>query len=97
MLYGWSWDARQVIGMAVAAIGFAFSLTARLQLGKSFAILAKAQALVTTGLDSKFRNPAYLFGGLRLCRICTKTNELPILTAPPQSKELGTDLRSLSC
>ena len=64
VLYGWASDARHVIGMVVAAIGFAFWLTARLQLGKSFAILAKAQALVTTGLYSKFRNPVYLFGGL---------------------------------
>jgi protein-S-isoprenylcysteine O-methyltransferase Ste14 len=64
VLYGWASDARHVIGMVVAAIGFAFWLTARLQLGKSFAILAKAQALVTTGLYSKFRNPIYVFGGV---------------------------------
>jgi len=60
----WAWDARHLIGMAMAASGFALWLTARLQLGKSFAFLPKAQALVTTGLYSKFRNPVYLFGGL---------------------------------
>ena len=64
VLYGWAWDARHVIGMAIAAIGFALWFTARLQLGKSFAVLPKARALVTTGLFSKFRNPIYLFGGL---------------------------------
>ena len=63
-LYGWAWDARHVIGMAMVAIGFPLWFTARLQLGKSFAILPKAKALVTTGLYSKFRNPIYLFGGL---------------------------------
>ncbi len=36
----------------------------RLQLGKSFAVRPKARALVTTGLDSKFRNPIYLFRGM---------------------------------
>jgi protein-S-isoprenylcysteine O-methyltransferase Ste14 len=64
MLYSWAWDARHVIGMAMAAIGISLWFTARLQLGKSFSVLSKAHALVTTGLYSKFRNPIYLFGGL---------------------------------
>jgi protein-S-isoprenylcysteine O-methyltransferase Ste14 len=62
--YSWAWDAHHVIGMTMAAIGFALWFTARIQLGKSFAVRAKAHALVTTGLYSKFRNPIYLFGGL---------------------------------
>jgi len=53
-----------VTGMAIAAAGFALWLTARLQLGKSFAVRPQARALVTNGLYSKFRNPIYLFGGL---------------------------------
>ena len=64
VLYAWAWDARHVIGMAIAALGFALWLTARLQLGKSFAVRPQARALVTRGLYSKFRNPIYLFGGL---------------------------------
>jgi phospholipid methyltransferase len=64
VLYSWAWDARHVIGMAIAAIGFLLWFAARLQLGESFAVLPKARALVTTGLYSKFRNPIYLFGGL---------------------------------
>ena len=55
VLNAWAWDARHVIGMAMAAIGLSLWFTARLQLGKSFALLPKAQALVTTGLYSKFR------------------------------------------
>ena len=64
VLYAWAWDARHVIGMAIAALGFALWLTARLQLGKSFAVRPQARALVNRGLYSKFRNPIYLFGGL---------------------------------
>jgi protein-S-isoprenylcysteine O-methyltransferase Ste14 len=63
-LHAWAWDARHVTGMGIAAIGFTLWLTARLQLGKSFSVLPKAKALVTTGLYSKFSNPIYLFGGL---------------------------------
>lgn len=60
----WAWDARHLIGISMAAAGFALWLTARLQLGKSFSVRAQAKALVTTGLYSKFRNPVYLFGGV---------------------------------
>ena len=48
--------------MAIAATGFALWLTARLQLGRSFSLGAKARTLVTTGLYAKFRHPIYLFG-----------------------------------
>jgi len=64
ILHAWAWDARHVIGMSVAAIGFALWFTARIQLGKSFSVLPKAKAMVTTGLYSKFSNPIYLFGGM---------------------------------
>ena len=64
VLNAWAWDAWHVIGMAMFAIGISLWFTARLQLGKSFAIRPKAHALVTTGLYSRFRNPIYLFGGL---------------------------------
>ena len=60
----WAWDVHHLIGMAMFAIGFVLWFTARIQLGKSFAIRAQANALVTTGLYSKFRNPIYLFGGM---------------------------------
>ena len=64
VIYAWACDVRHVLGMALAAIGTALWFTARLQLGKSFAVGPKAKALVTRGLYSKFRNPIYLFGGL---------------------------------
>ncbi len=55
---------RHALGLGIAALGFALWLTARRQLGRSFSVRPEAQALVTTGLYYKFRNPIYLFGGV---------------------------------
>src|SRR6266568_8160220 len=63
MIYA-RWSLRASVGAAIAAIGFAFWITARLQLGDSFSLGAKAKTLVTTGLYSRFRHPIYLFGFL---------------------------------
>lgn len=57
------------IGLALAIVGFGFWGIARIQLGKSFAIRAKAQALVTHGIYSKIRNPIYVFGTLLIAGI----------------------------
>jgi protein-S-isoprenylcysteine O-methyltransferase Ste14 len=53
---------RAWIGMALASVGFALWLTARLQLGNAFSLGARARTLVTTGLYARFRHPIYLFG-----------------------------------
>lgn len=58
------WNPEKVIGAVIAGISLPLFITARLQLGGSFSLQAKARALVTTGLYSRFRNPIYLFGGL---------------------------------
>ena len=52
----------RVIGLALMVISFVLWAIARIQLGNSFAVRAKATALVTRGLYSKIRNPVYLFG-----------------------------------
>lgn len=52
------------IGLGVAAIAFILWTVARLQLGKSFSVQAKATELVTHGIYSKIRNPVYVFGTL---------------------------------
>lgn len=54
------------LGMAIAAIGISLWALARVQLGSSFSVSPQARRLVTTGLYSKFRNPIYLFGGVRI-------------------------------
>ncbi len=52
----------RAIGLALALSGFVLWGIARIQLGKSFAVRAKAQTLVTRGIYSKIRNPIYVFG-----------------------------------
>jgi len=58
------WSTQYFIGLGIAVAGFALSIVARVQLGRSFSIRARAKKLVTTGLYSKFRNPIYLFRGI---------------------------------
>jgi protein-S-isoprenylcysteine O-methyltransferase Ste14 len=58
------WSTRYLVGLGMAIAGFALSILARVQLGQSFSIRAKARMLVTKGLYSKFRHPIYLFRGI---------------------------------
>jgi protein-S-isoprenylcysteine O-methyltransferase Ste14 len=65
-LGGIAWTPIRMAGAAVAAIGLALLLTARIQLGGSFAVSAQARRLVTTGLYSRIRNPIYIFSAMFL-------------------------------
>jgi protein-S-isoprenylcysteine O-methyltransferase Ste14 len=56
----------QAVSLAVMAAAFCLFAAARIQLGSSFSVAAKAQHLVTGGVYSKIRNPIYVFGGLLL-------------------------------
>ena len=67
----WQWNARYLVGMEVAVVGFALWMVARIELGESFSAGAQAKALVTTGLYSRFRHPIYLFGGLAFAGLFT--------------------------
>jgi len=55
------WNARTLAGLALTLAGFALWMTARVQLGRSFAVRAHARQLVTHGLYAKFRSPIYMF------------------------------------
>ena len=63
------WDAVKICGAVVAGVSLLLLVVARLQLGGSFAVKAKATKLVTTGLYSRIRNPIYVFGVLTLVGI----------------------------
>lgn len=58
------WTPQRITGFMIAAIGLGFLLVARIQLGRSFSVTAKASHLVTTGLYSRVRNPIYVFSAL---------------------------------
>jgi protein-S-isoprenylcysteine O-methyltransferase Ste14 len=60
------WDLQRYIGTALMILGVAGIVTARFQLGKSFALRAKAHELVTHGIYSKIRNPIYVSGAVML-------------------------------
>jgi protein-S-isoprenylcysteine O-methyltransferase Ste14 len=60
------WDLQRCIGTALVLVGICGIAIARYQLGKSFALRAKAHQLVTHGIYSKIRNPIYVSGGVML-------------------------------
>jgi protein-S-isoprenylcysteine O-methyltransferase Ste14 len=55
------WTALRTAGAVLAVVGYSTFVTARLQLGKSFAVTPQAKELVTLGLYSRIRNPIYVF------------------------------------
>ena len=58
------WTLIRIAGLVLAIPAFVLWVTARIQLGSSFAVRAQAKELVTRGLYSKIRNPVYVFGAL---------------------------------
>ncbi len=67
--WGQPWTVSHIVGLAIIAPAFVLFVIARLQLGRSFSVQAKATTLVTTGIYSRIRNPIYVFGGLMLAGI----------------------------
>ena len=55
------WTVLRIAGAILAVIGYSTFVTARLQLGKSFAVTPQAKELITIGLYSRIRNPIYVF------------------------------------
>ena len=63
------WTTWRIAGIAIAAPAFLLLVAARMQLGGSFSVRAKATTLVTTGVYSRIRNPIYFFGGIYILGI----------------------------
>jgi protein-S-isoprenylcysteine O-methyltransferase Ste14 len=61
-----AWTPVTIAGGVLAGAAVVGLVMARLQLGASFSVKAKATKLVTTGVYAKIRNPIYVFGGLFL-------------------------------
>ncbi len=60
------WTPIRIAGVLIGLPSLILLLISRVQLGSSFALQAKAQALVTSGIYAHIRNPIYLFGTLTL-------------------------------
>ncbi len=65
-VWGERWTPMRIAGAVIGLPSLALLILARIQLGGSFSVGAKAQALVTHGLYSRIRNPIYIFGGLTI-------------------------------
>ena len=71
-------DSMRIVGLCIAIPSFVLFILARIQLGKSFSVEAKATALVTTGLYSRIRNPIYFFGATMMVGVIVWTDK-PLL------------------
>jgi protein-S-isoprenylcysteine O-methyltransferase Ste14 len=60
------WTAMRIAAMVVGLPSLLLLVVARIQLGGSFSVRPKAQALVTQGLYSRIRNPIYVFSALTI-------------------------------
>jgi protein-S-isoprenylcysteine O-methyltransferase Ste14 len=97
---GLPWTASRLLGLALAISSLSLWLTARIQLGRSFAVRAQAKELVTHGLYSKIRNPIYLFGSLCLAGLCLLLNQpigllVLLVVAPLQAMRARKEARVL--
>ncbi len=68
------WTPVRIAGAAIAVPSLALLVVARIELGRSFAVRAKAQSLVTRGLYSRIRNPIYVFGALTIAGVLLYMN-----------------------
>ncbi|HLW98082.1 MAG TPA: isoprenylcysteine carboxylmethyltransferase family protein [Candidatus Acidoferrales bacterium] len=64
------WPPMRLVGAGMIVCGALLWMMARIQLGASFSVSAKAKTLVTHGLYSRIRNPIYVFGSVLICGLC---------------------------
>ncbi|MGD0507210.1 MAG: isoprenylcysteine carboxylmethyltransferase family protein [Terriglobales bacterium] len=67
------------IGLLLGLIGLFGVILARYTLGRSFSIVPKATALVTTGIYSRIRNPIYISGMICVLGIVLLSGQLKLL------------------
>jgi protein-S-isoprenylcysteine O-methyltransferase Ste14 len=64
------WGPMRIAGACLIVFGLLMWALARVQLGASFSVKAKARALVTHGIYSRIRNPIYVFGSIMIAGVC---------------------------
>lgn len=68
-VWGQPWTPMRIAGAVIGLPSVALLILARIQLGGSFSVGAKTQALITHGLYSRIRKPIYVFGGLTVAGV----------------------------
>jgi len=63
------WSPTRIAGLMIGLPSLALLVLARIELGGSFSVRPKAQALVTHGLYSRIRNPIYVFAALAVAGV----------------------------
>jgi len=63
------WSPTRIAGLMIGLPSLALLVFARIELGGSFSVRPKAQALVTHGLYSRIRNPIYVFAALTVAGV----------------------------
>jgi protein-S-isoprenylcysteine O-methyltransferase Ste14 len=94
------WTPLRMAGAIIAVVGYGFVVTARLQLGKSFAVTPQAKGLVTHGLYSRICNPMYVFVDVTVFGLIFAVREpwlllLLVLWAIAQTRQAGRESKVL--
>jgi len=61
------WTPMKAVGGVIVVLSMVLLIAARVELGRSFSVRAKATRLVTTGVYARLRNPIYLAGITLIC------------------------------
>jgi len=68
------WTPMRIAAVIIGLPSLLLLIVARIELGASFSVRPKAQALVTHGLYSRIRNPIYVFGALTVAAVLLYVN-----------------------
>jgi protein-S-isoprenylcysteine O-methyltransferase Ste14 len=69
------WTPMRIAALIIGLPSLALLVVARIELGGSFSVRPKAEALVTHGLYSRIRNPIYVFGVLTIAAFLLYVNK----------------------
>ena len=69
------WTPIRIAAVIIGLPSLVLLIVARIELGGSFSVRPKAQALVTHGLYSRIRNPIYVFGALTVAAVLLFVNK----------------------
>ena len=69
------WTPMRIAAVIIGLPSLVLLIVARIELGGSFSVRPKAQALVTHGLYSRIRNPIYVFGAFTVAAFLLYVNK----------------------